>query len=86
MKPCEKKLDKLFRYLHLYNKIYLMYPITSNLDKMVYKETFYNLLTWTQENTKTIAKIFAKNLFEGSGSRPTFWRNTLATSRCVWMA
>ena len=33
MKPREKKLDKVFRYLHLYNKIYLMY-ITSNSDKM----------------------------------------------------
>ena len=33
MKPREKKLDKVFRYLHLYNKIYLMF-ITSNSDKI----------------------------------------------------
>ena len=33
MKPCEKKLDKLFRYLHLFNKIYLIF-ISSNSDKM----------------------------------------------------
>ena len=40
--------------------------------KMSTKGTFYKLLTWTQEHTKAIAKIFAKNLFEWSRSYPTF--------------